>query len=189
MDASALKEMIGKVTSSRQNLAVILLAVLILFFGSYAVTGYFVLDSPADADDDPVLPSEITTFQDSGNNIELIDGKPVIRMFSTTWCPHCQWVKPAYEKVAQEYMDAGKIVAYHWELDISDDTLTPEAEGAVPSSETAVYKTFNPRGSIPTFVFGGKYWRIGNGHERAGDLEAEEAEFRAVIEELIAGSA
>ena len=71
----------------------------------------------------------------SGNEIELIDGKPVIRMFSTTWCPHCKWSGPVFEKVAQEYVDAGKIVAYHWELDINDDILTPEAEGEVPSTE------------------------------------------------------
>ena len=186
MGKSPFRDMARKVTSSRQNMAVVMLAVLILFFGSYAATGYLVAGSHAN--EGPVQPSEITTFQDSGNAIELIDGKPVIRMFSTTWCPHCNWVGPAYEKVVEEYVDAGKIVAYHWELDTGDDTLTPEAEGEVPSSEMAVYSTFNPRGSIPTFVFGGKYWRIGNGHERQSDLNAEEAEFRAVIEKLIADS-
>jgi thiol-disulfide isomerase/thioredoxin len=133
----------------------------------------------------PVEPGEITTFIDSGNDVELIDGKPVIRLFSTTWCPHCKWITSTYERVAKEYVAAGKIVAYHWEVDISDDTLTPFAEGAVPASETSVFRKFNPGGSIPTFIFGGKYYRVGNGYERQDDLVAEEAEFRGVIEALI----
>ena len=133
----------------------------------------------------PVEPGEITTFIDSGEDIELIDGKPVIRLFSTTWCPHCTWVGPTYNRVVKEYVDAGKIVAYHWEVDISDDTLTPIAEGAVPDSETSVFRKFNPRGTIPTFVFGGKYYRVGTGYELQDDLVAEEAEFRGVIEALI----
>lgn len=33
--------------------------------------------------------------------------------------------------------------------------------------------------------FGCKYYRIGNGHETTDDLVAEEAEFMAVIEELL----
>ncbi|MDP6670189.1 MAG: thioredoxin family protein [archaeon] len=133
----------------------------------------------------PVEPGEITTFIDSGEDIELIDGKPVIRLFSTTWCPHCKWIKPTYDRVAKEYVDAGKIVAYHWEVDTADDTLTLFPEGGVPATETSVFRKFNPGGSIPTFVFGGKYYRVGNGHERQDDLVAEEAEFRGVIEALI----
>lgn len=127
----------------------------------------------------------IKTFSLVEGPVETVDGKPVIRLFSTTWCPHCVWIKPTYDRVAKEYADAGKIVAYHWELDTNDDTLTPEAETAVPASERAVFAKFNPRNSIPTFVFGGKYWRIGNGYESEQSLEKEEAEFRAVIDELI----
>ena len=44
---------------------------------------------------------------------------------------------------------------------------------------------FNIQNSIPTFVFGCRYYRIGTGHEFEDDLEAEAAEFMAVIEELI----
>jgi len=129
--------------------------------------------------------TDITTFKAIEGPVETIDGKPVIRMFSTTWCPHCVWIKETYDRVAKEYADAGKIVAYHWELDTGDDTLTAEAETSVPASEQAVFTKFNPQNSIPTFVFGGKYYRIGNGFEQEDNLEKEEAEFRAVIEELI----
>ena len=49
----------------------------------------------------------------------------------------------------------------------------------------AIFKEFNPQGSIPTFVFGCKYYRVGNGYEQQDDKAAEEAEFRAVFDELV----
>ncbi len=177
--------MIKRLTSSRTNMFMAALVALIIIFGGYAMTGYLLSDSSADPG--PV-PAEITTFTDAGTAIELKDGKPVIRMFSTTWCPHCKWITDTYESVVKEYADRGLIVAHHWELDINDDTLTPDVEGSVPQEEMEIYRTFNPRGGVPTFIFGGKYVRIGNGHERTGDLKAEEAEFRAVIDKLIADS-
>ncbi len=106
-------------------------------------------------------------------------------MYSTTWCSHCNWVGPTFDSVVQEYVDEGKIIAYHWELDIKDNTLTSEVENEIPASELAVYNLFNPRGSIPTFVFGEKYYRIGNGYERQDDLSAEERDFRAAIDALL----
>ena len=135
--------------------------------------------------DNEVVIGEITTFRDTGDTIELQDGKPVIRLFSTTWCSHCTWVKETYDKVVNEYVAAGKIVAYHWELDIRDDALTPQNEGSVPGTELAVNSKFNPQGYVPHYVFGGKYVRIGNGYETQDDLVAEEAEFRGVIEALL----
>jgi len=128
---------------------------------------------------------EIKTFEETGDEICEEDNKPVIRLFSTTWCPHCQWIKDAFDKVAKEYSDKGEIIAYHWELDIGDNILTAEQEKEVPETENAIYQKYNPSGSIPTFVFGCKYSRIGNGYERENDLSKEEAEFRAVIEELL----
>jgi len=112
-------------------------------------------------------------------------GKPVIRMYGTTWCPHCEWVRPTFDSVVKEYVDANKIVAYHWQLDVSDNTLTDTNEGTVPALEKAVFNQFNPKGSIPTFVFGCKYYRIGNGFETQKDLNAERAEFIKIIEEVL----
>lgn len=122
---------------------------------------------------EPIVEIEPSTFQIEDNPVCKEDNKPIIRLFSTTWCPHCQWVKPAFEAVAQEYAD--QITAYYWELDVDE----------VPEQEIAVYEEFNPRGSIPTFVFGCRYWRVGNGYEQEDDLEAEKAEFRQIIEDLI----
>lgn len=120
--------------------------------------------------------AEIKTFQiKQGAQICQQDGKPVIRLFSTAWCPHCVWIKDTYETVIKEYQGRGLIVGYHWELDTDE----------VPDEEMAIYQEFNPRGSIPTFIFGCKYWRIGNGYEQEDDLASEQAEFRAIIESLI----
>jgi len=83
------------------------------------------------------------------------------------------------------YVDEGLIVAHHWEVDTGDDTLTDQVEEVVPDSEVAIFDDINPQGSIPTFVFGCKYYRIGTGYEQEDDLESEAAEFMAVIEALI----
>ena len=136
---------------------------------------------------DPVdnEPPGIMTFDSVSGDICMEDGKPVIRMFSTTWCPHCQWISDTFDDVVKTYVDDGLIVAYHWALDIGDDTLTAQVEPAVPDSEMAVFREFNPRESIPTFVFGCKYYRIGTAYEPENDLEAEADEFTAVIEALL----
>ena len=107
------------------------------------------------------------------------DGKPIIRLFSTTWCPHCQWIKDTFAKVTKEYVDKGQIVAYNWEMDVGNDALTKEIETIIPDGEAKIFKEFNPQGSIPTFVFGCKYFRSGNPYETEGDqgLIKDEAEF------------
>lgn len=165
--------------------AIAVIAVIAIALVATGQTGFFALPE----EKGPIVPGEkgpvgtIKTFTDLGTEVELQDGKPVIRLFSTTWCPHCKWVKDSFDKVMLEYQ--GEIIAYHWELDIEDNLLTPEAEGSVPQSEQDKFQEFNPRGTIPTFVFGGKYLRVGNGYETEDDLAAEEAEFRAVIEALL----
>jgi len=124
-------------------------------------------------------------FKDNGNEVCEIDGKPVVRLFSTTWCPHCQWVGETYESVVTEYVNAGKIVAYHWEMDLGDDTLTQAFEGEIPASEAAIFSSASPKGNVPAFVFGCKYERIGNSFEEEDDLAKEDAEFRRVIDLLL----
>ena len=130
-------------------------------------------------------PDEIKTFTLKEGEICLEDGKPVIRLFSTTWCPHCVWIKETFYSTVKKFVDSGKIIAHHWELDTGDDTLTEIVETEVPESELVIYKEFNPRGSIPTFVFGCKYFRVGNGFESTKDLDSEKKEFKAVIESLL----
>tara|TARA_Y100000310_G_C20675589_1_gene812844 strand:+ start:739 stop:2541 length:1803 start_codon:yes stop_codon:yes gene_type:complete len=134
------------------------------------------------------VPAEETarTFMKTSDPICEKDGKPIIRLYTTTWCPHCVWIKDTFDKVAKEYMAQGKIAAYHWDVDSGDNTLTSEEEAFIPKEEIDIFKRHNPDGSIPTFIFGCEYKRIGNGYEAEDDLRAEEAEFREIIEELLA---
>ncbi|OGY44082.1 MAG: hypothetical protein A3B89_04055 [Candidatus Buchananbacteria bacterium RIFCSPHIGHO2_02_FULL_40_13] len=134
----------------------------------------------------PAQVAGVSTFSEkAGAEICQENNKPLVYLFSTTWCPHCQWIKDAFDEVVKKYVDDGKIVAYHWDVDINDNTLTAEKESVVPAKDLAVYREFNPQGSIPTFVFGCKYFRIGNGYEQQDDLTAEKAEFEALIQDLI----
>jgi len=145
----------------------------------------------------PQLPPEpeepsgtpVGSFIDTGKSICKKDGKPIVRLFATTWCPHCNWIKETFDKVMADYVKKGKIVAYHWQLDTGDNTLTKETETSVPAEEEAIYQEFNPQGSIPTFVFGCRYYRIGNAYEREGDSGKikEEKEFKELIDKLIKG--
>ena len=141
-------------------------------------------DDDSDTSDD----TTIETFNDNGGAICTEDSKPVIRMFSTSTCPHCLWVDDTFNTVVQTYVTQGLIFAHHWELDTTtqtwDDLLTSEVEGTIPDSEIAIFDTYSG-GYVPTFVFGCRYTRVGNGYESENDLKAEAAEFRAVIEELL----
>jgi len=146
-------------------------------------------EQPGDQAGPTATPSGVdgapTFFKQDGAEVCKEDGKPVVYLFSTTWCPHCEWIIDAFDSTMKKHIDAGEIVAYHWEVDINDDTLTDGMDGKMPNAHSAIYRQFNPRGSIPTFVFGCKYWRIGNGHEQENDLDAEIAEFEALIADLI----
>lgn len=126
---------------------------------------------------------EFETFTEYDTDICKEDGKPVVYLFSTTWCPHCEWIKDTFDSWAKD--NADKAVAYHWELDTNDNTLTSDVETEVPAEHNSVYEQFNPNGSIPTFVFGCRYGRVGNGYESQDDLDAERDSFDAVLDELI----
>jgi len=138
-------------------------------------------------DTSQIAPSSIRTFQliPNADAICVEDGKPIIRLYSTTVCPHCRWINSTFNGVMDEYMSAGKIVAYHWDVDIGNNQYTPAKESSIPSEEVELLKRVNPDLSVPTYVFGCKYWRVGNPYETANDLDSEAAEFKAVIEKLL----
>ena len=128
---------------------------------------------------------EGSTFLDTGDKVIMdSEGKPYVILFSTTWCPHCQWIASTFDSLAEEPFSA-QINLQHWELDTGDNTLTPEIETKVPQEMLSIYNKYNPKGSIPTFVFGGKYIRIGTGYERQNDLNAEKEDFKLVISKLL----
>ncbi len=151
-----------------------------------AITGYLDQLRSKAVITKPTAASAIKTFKTTSDNVCTENGKPIIRLFSTTTCPRCKWIKTTFDDTVKEYGDS--IVAYHWELDAGDDTLTPEVEKAIPKDELEVFKKYNPQNTVPTFVFGCKYYRIGNAYEDSSDLPAEKAEFKAVIEALLSGT-
>jgi thiol-disulfide isomerase/thioredoxin len=139
-------------------------------------------DEIAAADTPGDVIGDFETFTEYDTEICKDGGKPVVYLFSTTWCPHCEWIKDTFDSWAKD--NADKAVIYHWELDTSDNTLTDAVETEVPAEHQAVYEEFNPSGSIPTFVFGCRYGRVGNGYEAQDDLDAERDSFDKVLEEL-----
>ena len=85
-------------------------------------------------------------------------------------------------------MDKGLIVGAHWDIDSaskSDNQVTPSVEGAFPPAELSLFQSINPNGTIPTFLFGCKYYRVGNAYETQNDADAEAGEFKAVINKLL----
>ena len=125
-----------------------------------------------------------SSFIDLGKEICAIDKKPIIRLYATSWCPHCRWVKDTFKEVMKEYTDQDKIVAHLYEVDTNDDLLTPEKD-SIPQEELDIFKEFNKKESIPTYIMGCKYKRVGNAFEAVNDLGAEAAEFRIIIDKLI----
>jgi thiol-disulfide isomerase/thioredoxin len=184
------------------NLTYLIIGIVAVFFVSGCINGSVVSDNVGAGDSgtggtdggldnngDTGTPGsntrEIRTFRSVENEMCEEDGKPLILLISTTWCPHCTWIKSTYDETVKKYVSEGKIAAYHWELDTGDNTLTEETGESVPELHYSIYQAFNPQGTIPTYVFGCKYFRVGNGFESQGDLNAEKEEFIAVIEKLL----
>lgn len=121
-----------------------------------------------------------------GTDILLEDGKPVIVLFSTETCPHCQWISETFDMIAKEYQDAGKIKAYHFNFTQSGvaDTISGETFDAIPSQFEELNTKYGG-GYVPTFVIGGKYFRVGNAFEQEDDLEKESTELRRIIDQVI----
>lgn len=129
--------------------------------------------------------SGIKTFKEQEGEVCTEDGKPVVYFFSSTSCPHCSWVGDAYQEVVKEYMQEDKIKAYHWQLDTGNNKLTSTQESDVPQEHVKVFREFST-GGVPTFVFGCKYYRVGNAYEGEDNgIEKEKEEFREVIDKLL----
>jgi len=127
--------------------------------------------------------ADIKTFTATSYPVCKEDGKPLVILFSTSFCPHCAWIGPTFDEFAEENKD--KITAYHWDLDTKDNRLTGEVETSIPSKYLDIYKKFNPDRTVPTFAFGCKYYRIGTAYEAQNNLTAEKEEFEAVLRELL----
>jgi len=147
-------------------------------------------------DDQPVVddtsdtteqdPKDVSFYYREDAEIYMEEGKPVVALISTTSCPHCTWVAETFDNIAKEYEAAGKIKAYHFELSQSGayDTLTGQESSEMPEKLSQLNTEYSG-GYVPTFIIGGKYYRIGNAFEREDDLEKEAAELRRIIDKVI----
>jgi len=124
------------------------------------------------------ITKEIKTFTKTADSICMEDGRPIIRLYSTTDCKPCNWIAETFDSLANEY---DSIAVYHWQLDTGDNTLTEMKEDAIPKSELELFKKYNEKSTVPTYVFGCKYVRVGNSYKT---VEEEKAEFERVIEQL-----
>ncbi len=126
------------------------------------------------------ITTKVETFTKTNDTICKKDGKAIIRLFSTTKNSASKWISKTFDKVAGEYEE--DVIAYHWQLDTGDNTLTGVEETGIPKEEADIFQKYNPKNTVPSYVFGCKYVRAGNAYET---LEEEEAEFRRVIEKLL----
>lgn len=152
----------------------------------FVITAGCISSSIEKRDTTQIAPTSISTFNVvSDAEICTEEGKPIIRLYSTTVCPHCRWINSTFNGVMDEYLTAGKIVAHHWDVDMGNDQFTPVKESAIPQAEVDLFMSVNSRLSVPTYLFGCKYVRVGNAYETQDDLDAEAGEFKAVIEKLL----
>jgi len=126
------------------------------------------------------ITKKIETFTKTDDPICMEEGKVIIRLFSTTKNAAANWIRETFDSLADEY--EGDIVAYHWQLDTGDNTLTKNKESGISKAEVELFKKYNPKHTVPTYVFGCKYVRIGNAYPA---LEEEKSEFKKVIEILL----
>lgn len=125
--------------------------------------------------------TRIETFAKTNDTICREDGKLVVRLFSTTKNSDSKWISSSFDEVMNQYKD--DVIAYHWQLDTGDNTLTKIKEQGIPKKEVEIFQKYNPQSTVPTYVFGCKYVRIKNAYKTLGE---EKAEFSRVIEQLLA---
>lgn len=136
--------------------------------------------------DDPFDSIYFHTVYKSGFDVcTNSDGQPVIFLFSSSSCSHCEWVGEIFDAIVTQYMEKGLIEAHHYDKPTGDDLLTEESESEIPEEIMALYNLGNPTGRVPYINFSCKYERIGNGYETTQDADAEGREIMEVIETLI----
>lgn len=144
------------------------------------------LDNSAGPETEPITNLEINTFElKKDAQICREDGRPVVYLFTASSCPHCEWIGETFNQTVSVWQKNGQIKAYNFDVETGDDLLTEEIETELPASAISVLNEFEPQGYIPVFVFGCKYFRVGNGYEQEGSLANEIKEFTAVIKEII----
>jgi hypothetical protein len=90
----------------------------------------------------------------------LCGEKPIVRFYSTSTCPGCDYTASIFEDALLSFED--RIDAAHWVLDIGDNKLTSLNESGIPREELSIFKKYSPKNDIPLTVIGCKYKKIGH---------------------------
>jgi hypothetical protein len=134
------------------------------------------LPSSEDTEENTAIKNE---FKENSDEICTEEEKPVIRVYTSSNCDKCAEVKPSLEAALDNY----DVVLYEWELDTGDNLATSDKETGLTKSELDILKRYNPKGALPTYVFGCKYVRTGNAFETV-DLNKEQEAFEEILAEL-----
>lgn len=136
--------------------------------------------------DDPFDGISFPTVYKSGFDVcTNIGGQPVIFLFTSSSCAHCQWFGKIYDVIAMNYVEDGSIEAHHYDLQTKDDLFTEEVESEIPEEIFELYHRGSPRELVPYVNYSCKYERVGNGYEATQDTDAEGKEMMDVIDTLI----
>lgn len=148
--------------------------------------GRLIRIAPASRDEDPFSDIYFPTIYKSGRDACTNEkGRPVIILFSSSSCSHCEWVGEIFDPIVKAYMADGLIEAHHYDTGTGDDLLTVEVETQIPPDYVQLKTDGDPMNRVPYFNFSCKYERVGNGYEKTDDAAAEGEEFCLVIETLI----
>ena len=126
----------------------------------------------------------INQFEETSDSICNENSRPVLRLYITTDCLPCNLAKEAFNSFAKEKQEKGEIAAYIWELNTGDNILTEETESGIPRSELSIFRKYNPKSTVPAFVFGCKYIRVGNAYMQQNNVEAEKLEFEKILKKI-----
>lgn len=127
-------------------------------------------------------------FDIKGESVCKKDGKPIVYVISTTTCPHCIYIKDTFVKWGKDNSD--KLDVQLWVFDgkspdSADNLITDEIETSISNEAMQVYEKMNPDGTVPTFIFGCKYVRVGNGFEGENDLNKEVEAYNKIKEKIL----
>ncbi len=193
--------LIWKSTKNKNGLSVCIIAAIMLFMSGFSTQlcsaetsnaskpqamGGLVRIPPASRYDDPFSGVSFETIYKSGFDVcTNIGGQPVVFLFTSSSCAHCKWLGKIFDVIAMNYIEDGSIEAHHYDVLTGDDLLTEEIETEIPSGIHELYLKGSPKDLVPYLNFSCKYERVGTGHEKDQDADAEGQEIIDVIETLI----
>jgi foldase protein PrsA len=112
-------------------------------------------------------------FKETSDEVCKEGGKPVIRRYIAAECEACRNVEPAF-----------KAALFGYDVALKEIELDKAVKEGLPKSELDILKKYNPKGAVPAYIFGCKYYRIGNAYESL-NLTQEEKIFKETLLKVV----